>query len=875
MTSLNNTTVNYPKEVSLFDLINESTKTYPNNIAITFHDRSLTYSQVNQTANRIAKILMNKQVKKGDVVGLALDRCPEMIIALIAILKTGAAYLPLDPEYPKDRIEFMLEDSGAKKLITSLKYKGHFASHTEEILIEDALLVSADYPPIQPDVAVTGDDLAYILYTSGSTGKPKGVQIAHHSMVNLMLSLQKAPGISPADKVMATATVCFDIAGLDIYLPLSVGAEIVLIDSIMAKDGRALLDVVREKKVTMFQATPYTWRMMLEMGWEEKLPLKILCGGEALTKDLAAKLLPRSYQLWNMYGPTETTIWSTLKLITNDSEITIGKPVANTSVYILSETLGIVPDGEIGEIVIGGDGVAVGYLNRPELNTEKFVSNPFSGIQGDKMYRTGDLGKIISDGEIQCLGRIDHQVKIRGYRIELEEIEHALGKQPCVKQAVVIAREDLPGDPRLAAYIVLAAEGGETLDFKSLTEQWQRELLAALPEYMVPDDFVEMETMPSTPNGKIDRKALPKPDYRHINRTEAYFAPRTTNEKLVVDIWEELMGLTKISIFDNFFELGGRSLVAVRIMARLEQETGKRLPLATLFEHATVEKLAARLEINAAAITWDSLVPIKPKGSKMPLYIVHGAGLNVLLFNALASHMDTEQPIFGLQAKGINGIDEPLDVMEDIARNYVNEIINRDAAGPYALAGYSLGGIIAYEMARQLIDMGKDVKMLAMFDASTDYTKKDPELHRKVVGTLWHVLKQVAYTAVLFVGDPKRTIEYKSGEIKKRALKVYNKLFKTAPAIKTNFAIYGNEIDEKSDSALRNYKLMPINVGIELFRAKKKTFYMEDFKYLGWKPYALKGINVHDIPGEHNSIFAPPNDKEFAEVLQKCLNNAR
>ncbi len=574
----------------------------------------------------------------------------------------------------------------------------------------------------------------------------------------------------------------------------------------------------------MFQATPYTWRMMLEMGWEEKLPLKILCGGEALTKDLAAKLLPRSYQLWNMYGPTETTIWSTLKLITNDSEITIGKPVANTSVYILSETLGIVPDGEIGEIVIGGDGVAAGYLNRPELNTEKFVSNPFSGIQGDKMYRTGDLGKIISDGEIQCLGRIDHQVKIRGYRIELEEIEHALGKQPGVKQAVVIAREDLPGDPRLAAYIVLADEDGETLDFKSLTEQWQRELLAALPEYMVPDDFVEMETMPSTPNGKTDRKALPKPDYSHINRTEAYFAPRTTNEKQVVDIWEELMGLTKISIFDNFFELGGRSLVAVRIMARLEQETGKRLPLATLFEHATVEKLAARLEINAAAITWDSLVPIKPKGSKMPLYIVHGAGLNVLLFNALASHMETEQPIFGLQAKGINGIDEPLDVMEDIARNYVNEIINRDAAGPYALAGYSLGGIIAYEMAQQLIDMGKDVKMLAMFDASTDYTKKDPKLHRKVIGASWHVLKQVAYTAVLFVGDPKRTIEYKSGEIKKRALKVYNKLFKTASAIKTNFAIYGNEIDEKSDTALRNYKLMPINVGIELFRAKKKHF---------------------------------------------------
>lgn len=868
---LNNTTVDYPKEKSLHGLIAESAAKHPDKTALSFHHTSLTYTELDNTANRLAHELIKKGVKTGDIIGLALDRSAELIISLLAILKTGAAYVPLDPEYPKDRIEFMLDDSAATILITSTKYKGHFASNTTEVLIEEALTNAANNSNDAPDVKVTGQNLAYVLYTSGSTGKPKGVQIAHHSLVNLMYSLQKSPGITSADKMLAVATISFDIAGVDIYLPLSAGAQIILADSITAKDGRALLDIIRTQNVSILQATPYTWRMMLEVGWEEHLPIKVFCGGEAMAKDLAERLIPRSNEVWNMYGPTETTIYSIIKHVTDANDITIGWPVDNTQIYILDEEKNNLTNGEIGEIFIGGVGIAWGYLNRPELTAKRFIDNPFT--PGEKIYRTGDLAKLKPDGDIVYLGRIDHQVKVRGYRIELGEIEHNLGKQEGIKQAVVIAREDTPGIPRLVAYVVL--ESGETgIPEKSTLDKWDAALFDVLPEYMMPDDYVLMDIIPSTPNGKIDRKALPKPDYSHINRSGEYVAPRTSNEKLVADIWEELMGLNQISIFDNFFQLGGRSLVAVKIMARLEQETGKRLPLATLFEYSTVEKLAARLEIDAEAITWESLVPIKPKGSKMPLYIVHGAGLNVLLFNALAMNMNEEQPVYGLQAKGLNGIDEPLDVMEEIAANYVDEIINHDPVGPYAVAGYSLGGLIAYEMAKQMLAMGKDVKMLAMFDTYADQTQiYDSWLKRKLTNG-WFFVKQLAFTPVLLVQDPKRTIEYKSREVGRRIQKIYKNIFPDKVKKKEGFSAYTDDIHEKSLAAQRNYLLTPVNIAIELFRAKKHTFYMDDFKFLGWKPFALKGVNVHDIPGEHNTIFAPPNDKQFAKVLQECLDKA-
>jgi amino acid adenylation domain-containing protein len=857
------------KKIAVHDLVNNAVEQYPDKIALTFNEKSYTYQSLNQYANKLAKVLIDNKVTTGDIVALALDRSPEMVISLLAILKSGAAYLPLDPEYPKDRIEFMLEDSSAKILLTSKKYKGHFAAAATEILIEDAWKMLDDHSAAEPAIKINGDDLAYILYTSGSTGKPKGVLIRQYNLVNFLLSMQKKPGMTAEDKLLAVTTISFDIAGLELYLPLITGAELVLAPSETAKDGRAILEIVRKQNITVLQATPYTWRMMLEAGWNERLPLKIMCGGEALPKDLAAKLISRCSGLWNMYGPTETTIWSTIKLITSEEDITIGLPIRNTQVYIVDEKLNNLTDGAVGEILIGGDGVSKGYLNREELTAEKFIDNTFSAIPGDKMYRTGDLGKFTTGGEILCLGRIDHQVKVRGYRIELEEIEHALVKEGDVKEAVVIAREDKPGDQRLVGYVVLNIETPEE-DINLRSARWREALFAELPEYMVPDDFVLMTAIPITPNGKIDRKALPKPDYS--NRSGEYIAPRTDIEEQIAGIWQELMGIEKISIFDNFFELGGRSLVAVQIMARLEKLTGIRLPLATLFEHSTIEKLALALNVDSKSITWDSLVPIKPSGSKMPLYIVHGAGLNVLLFNALAMNMDDEQPVYGLQAKGLNGVDEPINVMEDIAANYIAEIIAQNPTGPYALAGYSLGGTIAYEMARQLINMGKEVRLLAVFDTYAKQTDIfDPPVKR-VLNRCRLFTKKLLNSFVLFADDPKRTLAYKATSIKRMVIRSLWRVFKGKEARQEGIFGYDNEIDEASAKAKRNYFQKPLAITVDLFRAKTKTFYMDDFDYLGWREFALKGVNVHDIPGEHNTIFAPPNDKEFAVVLQQCLD---
>jgi amino acid adenylation domain-containing protein len=860
----------YPKDIPVYTFIAERAKQSPDKIALKFQGRQFSYRRLDETSNRMARALIAEGIQPGDVVGISMDRSPEMIMAILAIIKSGAAYIPLDPDYPTDRVEFMLEDGQAKVLFTEKKYQGHYKTLSKEVYLEDVLTSLNNFEPTQPQTGANGGSLIYILYTSGSTGKPKGVQIKHRNLLNLVLGMAHLK-MTSNDVFLGITTISFDIFGLEMYLPLMTGATLIITDTLTAKDGRALLDILKAEDVTFFQATPYTWRMLVEAGWKEPLPIKGITGGEPLTKDLASKLLPLCKELWNQYGPTETTIYSTIKHVTSIDDITIGTAVLNTQIYIVDDEMNNLTNGEVGEILIGGDGVGVGYLNRPELNVEKFIEDKFTGIAGAKLYRTGDLGKFNDNGDIACLGRIDHQVKLRGYRIELEEIEYILSRQQNVKTVVVMPRTDMGPDIRLVAYLVLE---DATDDPVARLEGWKQALIDELPEYMVPDDFAIIDAIPITPNGKVDRKAMPNPTAYIIRNRNEYVAPRTDIEKLVADTWSEMMGIENISVFDNFFELGGRSLLAVKIMAHLEQATGKRLPLATLFEHSTVEKLALRLQVDAKSITWESLVPIKPKGSKMPIYIVHGAGLNVLLFNALAMNLDDDQPVFGLQAKGLNGVDKPLDNMEEIAANYVAEIVAKNPDGPYALAGYSLGGIIAYEMARQMKDAGRDVRMVAMFDTTIAQTTKFDGAFKIAFNKVRFFIMQVLYSFVLFAEDPKRTIEYKWLQIKRRIIKLYWRIVYGKEQKQVGFFGYSNQIDEENQRAMDNYFVKPVDIAIDLFRAKKRTFYMEDFKTMGWKPFALKGVYVHDIPGEHNSIFAPPNDKEFAVVLQACLDKA-
>ncbi|SDD32166.1 amino acid adenylation domain-containing protein [Mucilaginibacter pineti] len=867
----NNTEVDYPKDKALHQLISVQAQQYADSIAIKFNDTALTYKQLNEQANRFANLLIAQGVKKGDKVGFALDRSAEIVVVMLGIMKTGAIYVPLDPQFPLGRINHMLSDSAAVVLITSLEYKARYISNAKELVLENEWPSLNQYPATDPNIDVTGDDLVYILYTSGSTGLPKGVQIAHNGLINFLYSMQKAPGLTAADKLLAVTTVSFDISGLELFLPLISGAQVILADSESAKDGRALLDIIKKEGVTVMQATPYTWRIMLEAGWDETTPLKVICGGEALPKELSDRIVSRAASLWNVYGPTETTVWSTIKQIMPDDKlITVGRPIDNTSIYILDKFLNPLPAGTPGEIYIGGDGVAKGYLNQPVLTAERFIADPFAGVPSAKMYRTGDLGKFMPDGEIECLGRVDAQIKIRGYRIEAGEIEYNLANEYNVKEAVVIARADKSGVAKLVAYVVINDNYQSESDAAQI-KGWRTGLRAQLPDYMVPDDFLIIPAMPLTPNGKVDKKALADQTTKLAESINLFIAPRTDIEKLVADIWSEFLEIKNIGIYDNFFELGGHSLIAVQVMTRIEKLTGKRLPLAALFENSTVEKLALMLEMDGKSIVWDSLVPIKPTGTKMPLYIVHGAGLNVLLFNTLASGMDDDQPVYGLQAKGLNGIEEPLSDIKDIAAHYNASIMEQNPTGPYALAGYSFGGIIAFEMAKQFEAMGKEVKMLAMFDT---YAYRSPYYDGLVpmyVKRGKFFMRKVKY-ALEFHDGFFKTIAHNTTAIKRRITKVIWKLSKDEE--QEGFFGYSNKIDEMNILAEKRYQLQPYPIAVELFRAENRTFYMDDFEFLGWKPYALKGVNVHKIPGGHNSIFKAPNDKIFASILQNCLNEA-
>lgn len=869
LNSWNNTFSDYPKDIGLHQLISQRSLEFGNQIAIKFTDQALTYKQLNESANQLAALLISEGVKKGNKVAFVLDRSASLVVVMLGIMKTGAVYVPVDPQFPLNRINHMLTDSGCVLLITSENYKGRYPSVAKELLIDNIWPQLDQYPVTDIEVDVNGDDLVYILYTSGSTGLPKGVQIAHQNLINFLYSMQKAPGITAADKLLAVTTVSFDISGLELFLPLISGAQIIIADSNEAKDGRALLDIIRKEGITMMQATPYTWRIMLEAGWDSSTPLRVICGGEALPKELAEKITARAESLWNVYGPTETTVWSTVKQIkADDALITIGRPIDNTAIYILDKYLNPLPAGTAGEIYISGDGVAKGYLNQPTLTAEKFVADPFSKVAGSKMYRTGDMGKFLNNGEIECLGRIDSQIKIRGYRIETGEIEYHLVNQHNIKEAVVLAQPDNNGIDKLVAYVVIEDSYRAESDADQI-KSWKIALRSVLPDYMVPDSLIIVPDMPLTPNGKVDKKALANKHSKLTESIHLFIAPRTDVEQLVADVWSEFLEIKNISIYDNFFELGGHSLIAVQVMTRIEKLTGKRLPLAALFENSTIEKLALMLEMDGKSIVWDSLVPVKPSGNKMPLYIVHGAGLNVLLFNTLALGMDAEQPVFGLQAKGLNGIDEPLSNIVDIAAHYNAAIMAQNPTGPYALAGYSFGGIIAFEMAKQFEEQGKQVKMLAMFDTYayrspyfdpwiTTQTKRSKFFLRKLIYNL------------SFPNGFVNTVTH-TGKITKRSFtKLFWKIFKDEK--QEGFFGYANKIDEMNILAEKHYKLEARNIAIELFRAEDRTFYLDDFEYLGWKPYALKGVNVHKIPGGHNSIFKAPNDKIFATILQNCLN---
>ncbi len=634
----NKTDANYPKKTCLHQLFERQVEKTPHTIAVEFNDNQLTYSQLNEKANQLAYYLQQLGVKPKDLVAICMERSLEMVIGLLAILKVGGTYIPLDPAYPSERINYILEHSQrllrpsgsplaprrkpprpqwthrkttepaltvgqveviltqskeGKTSTTSVTRKEARGNSKKYTIIDINTIFSLPAPcsqhPTPNTPHLTPQDLAYIIYTSGSTGKPKGVEISHQAIVNFLWSMAQQPGINSDDVLLSVTTLSFDIAGLELFLPLITGAKVVLVSRETAIDGVALSEQIDQCNASIMQATPATWQMLIDAGWKGKKDLKILCGGEALSQTLAKELLIKSSELWNMYGPTETTVWSMIEKIETEDNITIGRPINNTQIYILDNHLQPVPIGVPGDLYIGGDGLARGYVNRPDLTEERFINSPFfqggSREQGvrEKIYKTGDLAKYLPNGKIEYIGRSDYQVKIRGFRIELGEIESQLNQYIGIKNTVVIAKKEASGINRLIAYYVPKQQDNITSD------DLRNYLKNKLPEYMIPSAFISLDEFPLTPNGKINRKALPEPSQIFTNKL--FTSPRTPLEKELVNIWTDILGV-KVGMNDDFFTLGGHSLLATQVISRIRQQLNVEIPLRSLFESPTISQLS-------------------------------------------------------------------------------------------------------------------------------------------------------------------------------------------------------------------------------------------------------------------------------------------
>jgi surfactin family lipopeptide synthetase A len=705
----NDTALEYPREKCLHELFEAQVDCTPDAIALVFQDRHLTYRELNSHAERLADHLRAMSVGPGKRVGLCLDRSMEMAIGSLGILKTGGAYVPLDPDYPLDRLDYMVRDSHPAALVTTRALAERLPHRDIPMLLagkEPGAFErsgSASYAGINDSQNSSQDKIAYVIYTSGSTGRPKGVMISQEAIVNFLFGMQRLLEVQPTDVLLAVTTLSFDIAGLELYLPLLAGARVVIAPQAAIRDGRELAALLDRSQATIMQATPATWRILLASGWAGKADLRILCGGEALPADLARLLLQRCTALWNLYGPTETTVYSTACPIGDADSVTLGRPIANTQVYVLNTLLEPVPVGVPGELHIGGSGLARGYLHQPELTAEKFIRNPFSNEPGSRLYKTGDVVEWATNGELLYLGRADNQVKLRGARIELGEIESALRQHPQIVEAAA-ALCDVRGDNHIVAYPVF--RDGSAVPSSELRTC----LRGTLPEYMVPSFFVPLDRLPLTPNGKIDRRSLPPVDRGCMSCDSAYVAPRTAIEEALAGIWMKMFGIERVGVRDNFFDLGGHSLLVVRMLARVSEVTGCVVPLPSFFRSATIEELALLISANRTAV--DLVWPLA-KGEKTPVVAV-GDGK---VAGILQKHLPSNHPLHWCSLPSEDGSRFQHGSVRELATDYCQRL-SASGLNDYALVGFCLGGVLAYEMACQLQPMGRKSPLLFLIEPS-------------------------------------------------------------------------------------------------------------------------------------------------------------
>ena len=877
----NATQAAYPRDKCIHQLFEAQVERTPDAVAAVFGKEYLTYRELDSKANQLAHYLQQLGVGPEVLVGLCVERSLEMVVGLLGILKAGGAYVPLDPAFPSKRIAFMLEDAQAPVLVTQQHLLSQLPTHgTRAVCLDADAALLAQQGEDNPLSELTPDYLAYVIYTSGSTGRPKGVQILHRAVVNFLLSMAEQPGLTAEDSWLAITTLSFDIAALELFLPLLVGARLIVASRDTAADGAALAGTLTRAGVTVMQATPITWRLLLAAGWQGNPDLKILCGGEALPQDLAQQLLPRATSLWNLYGPTETTIWSTLcKIEPGDEVISIGRPIANTQVYLLDSQLQPVPVGVPGELYIGGDGLARGYLNRPELTAERFIPHPFSNEPAARLYKTGDLARYRPDGTIEHLGRLDFQIKLRGFRIELGEIEAVLAEHPAVRQALVIAQEDVLGDKRLVAYVVLHK------DQSAMVDALKSHVMKHVPNYMVPSVFVPLEVFPLTPNGKIDRCALPAPETTRRTAKDAFVAPILLVHQQLAQIWEDLLEVRPIGIRDNFFDLGGNSFLAIRLVDRIEQDCGKKLPLSTLFAGATIEHLATALLMQEVSDSLAPLVAVQASGSRRPFFFLHGEWMGGAFYSLeLARYLGPDQPFYVLEPYNFDGLQVP-PTFEAMAAAHIKSLRSVQPEGPFLLGGWCNGGLMAYEMARQLHAQGQAVDLLVLMDP--DPPAPSWKWERRIIIGLGNLLRRrqekqvdwfLSYRYLRLSFHYWRLNKLKHMRTTKKGGSVIERSTMDAVSSQLNEVIPRNEVIRQDWLSMHDWVAagyMPLSYPgkITFFWTNEEPFRRERWLKLMESKIEANETESHIIPGNHITSRTQYLHA-LAEQLCICINKA-
>ena len=882
----NDTAVSYnhpvPTVHQLFELQVEKT---PDKLALIYEDQELTYWQLNEKANQLAHYLQKQGVEPESLVGISVERSPDMVVALLGILKAGGAYLPLDPTYPQERLAYMLADSGVKTLLT----QSHLLPDIPETEAAVFQLDSdwdkvANEPTSNTESGVGPENLAYVIYTSGSTGKPKGVLVTHRGIPNLAEAQIKTFNLQPDSRCLQFASFSFDASVSEVTTTLLAGATLVLAAQRSMMPGAALIHLLRDKEITVVTLPPSALAVMSP---NELSGVKtIISAGEACPAEVVAQWAP-GRRFINAYGPTEATVCTTMIILEDGNrQPPIGQPINNFQVLVLDANQQPLPQGIPGELYIGSNlALARGYHNRPDLTSEKFVElsieNLKSKTENKRWYRSGDLVKWLPDGSLEFLGRIDHQVKVRGFRIELGEIETALRGHTAVKEALVLAREDNPGDKRLVAYLL--ASNGSSPSPTNLRNYLQE----TLPDYMVPNAFVPMDAFPISPNGKVDRRALPKPKQDVASRESSYVAPRTQHETTLTAIWEEILSVQQIGVHDNFFSLGGHSLLATRVFAQIDKRIMKGLPITLLFQYPTIAQLGEVIEQQRPSDSWSALVPIKEikeGSSRPPFYCVHGGAGHVFNYQRLADYLADDQPFYGVQPPSWTGHRVKPPKVEELAVRYVAEIRQFQPEGPYYLGGFCFGGMVVYEMARLLQEAGQQVALLALIEPSAlgnrdslMMQKQDgsgPQMgtlplygfDKNVPRSLFGKIRRGGYG---FLMRSRRRFLRLAQQGKRFVFSLY--VATGAPILRQHRDYYLMEF-VTGKSRLRYRPDGTFKGKIDMFMIKRNRFMNQT---LGWDKVSADGVTMCQFDTHHIGVIKEPYVKEVAAALQSRLDEVQ